>query len=45
MATGGIMAALNVSGPVGWFLAAVVGVVAAWFAGKGGWALGEIAAS
>lgn len=39
------MAALGVSGPMGWFLAAIVGVVAAFFAGKGGWALGEMAAS
>ena len=39
------MAALGVSGPVGWALAAIVGIIAAIFAGKGGWALGEMVAS
>jgi len=44
-ATAAVMAGLGVSGPVGWVLAAIVGIVAAFFAGKGGWALGEMGAS
>jgi len=44
-ATAAVMAGLGASGPVGWVLAAIVGIVAAFFAGKGGWALGEMAAS